>query len=168
MFKCIMHSTHSICLVSFLPSFLPSFFPSSLSMTLGTINEDSTFGPGTPSVNGNMTVSTMGTNYTSKTTTRADINGRPFDVDSKAGICRYTPKSYLLQPISSFYSIRFVSDADLRSMNESRQQAIEMITEERARLAERVNILEKQKLASKARIKGTPLYFYIFCFVFLF
>lgn len=99
------------------------------SMTLGTINEESTFGPGTPLINGNMTVSTMGTNYTSKTTTRADINGRPFDVDSKA-------------------------DADLRSMNESRQQAIEMITEERARLAERVNVLEKQKLASKARIKG--------------
>lgn len=39
-------------------------------------------------------------------------------------------------------------------MNESRQQAIEMITEERAKLAERVDVLEKQKLASKARIKG--------------
>ena len=60
---------------------------------------------------------------------------------------------------SNIFLCLFIADADLRSMNESRQQAIEMITEERAKLAERVDVLEKQKLASKARIKGlfTPL-----------
>ena len=56
-------------------------------MTLGTIDEESTtLGPG-------MSASTIGTNYTSKTTTRADIHGRPFDVDSKAGI----PGIFLVQ-----------------------------------------------------------------------
>ena len=56
--------------------------------------------------------------------------------------------------ISDTFLCLYIADADLRSMNESRQQAIEMITEERAKLAERVDVLEKQKLASKARIKG--------------
>ena len=37
-----------------------------------------------------------------------------------------------------------------------------MITEERARLAERVDVLEKQKLASKARIKGVTYFHYTF------
>lgn len=55
------------------------------SMSLGTIHEESTLGPGMSTLNSNMSTSTMGTNYTSRTTTRADINGRPFDVDSKAG-----------------------------------------------------------------------------------
>lgn len=92
------------------------------SMTMDTINEDNSF-------TGGLSTSSMNTGYVSRSTTRCDIHGRPFDVDSRA-------------------------ESDLKSMGESRQQAIEMITEDRARLADRCDALEKQKSASKARIKS--------------
>ena len=77
------------------------------SMTLGTINEESTLGPGMSTLNSNMSISTIGTNYTSKTTTRTDINGRPFDVDSKAGTSLHSCIE-LITLFSTFFSfIRF-------------------------------------------------------------